>query len=125
MGQNSSGAAGAPSGANKRFSLRAKRRLIVRFGTHAPDHTGFTRDVSETGLSIRTNSVLKPGSTIQVEVQFPDESFLLWARVIWAKKVPAQLAHVLDCGMGVCFIDPPADWIEYCRAWKTKIGVES
>ena len=96
---------------------------MVRFGTQVADRTGFTKDVSETGLFIRTNGVSRPGTTVQVELQFPDRSFRLWARVVWAKKVPAQLAHILDCGMGVCFIDPPADWLEYCREWKAKLGV--
>lgn len=96
---------------------------MVRFGVRNADRTAFTRDISETGLFIKTNSILKPGSTVQVSLQFPDKTFSLWARVVWAKKVPTQLAHILDCGMGVCFIDPPVDWIEYCRVWKARIGI--
>jgi hypothetical protein len=110
-------------GSGNRRTQRARRRLMVRFGTEAAERTGFTKDISETGVFIRTNMVARPGTTLQVELQFPDRSFQLWARVVWAKKVPPQLAHLMDCGMGVCFIDPPADWIDYCLAWKAKIGV--
>jgi Tfp pilus assembly protein PilZ len=106
----------------KRVKGRAKRRLMVKFGTSAADKTAFTKNVSETGLFVQTNSVFKPGTTIQVTIQFPDNSFSMWARVIWAKAVPPQLAHVLECGMGVCFIDPSAEWLKHFRAWSKKVG---
>lgn len=118
-------ATGDRGGAGRRHNQRAKRRMMVRFGTQGAHHTGFTKDISETGLFIRTNTVSRPGTTLQVEIAFPEQTFLLWARVVWAKKVPPQLAHLMDCGMGVCFIDPPADWLEFCSAWKAKIGVGS
>ena len=57
---------------------------------------------------------------MQVELIFPDRTFKLWARVIWAKKVPPQLAHILDCGMGVCFSDPSADWVDYFADWQAQ-----
>jgi Tfp pilus assembly protein PilZ len=102
---------------DKRETGRAKKRLLVRYGVEKADRTGFTKNLSVTGLYIKTNNVLKPGSTIQIDLQFPDRKFSMWARVVWAKKVPPQLAHVLECGMGVCFIDPGPEWIEYFRSW--------
>jgi hypothetical protein len=104
-------------GTDKRELGRAKKRVMVRYGLEKPDRTGFTKNVSETGLYIKTNNVLKPGLTIQIELHFPDRKFSMWARVVWAKKVPPQLAHVLECGMGICFIDPSPEWVEYFRAW--------
>ena len=114
-----------PAGKERnRKASRARRRLMVRFGTQVPEKTGFTKDISETGLFIRTNSVIAPGKTIQVQVEFPEEKFTLWAKVIWAKKVPPQLAHIMDCGMGVHFIEPPAGWLKFCKEWKAGLGVE-
>lgn len=106
----------------KRIVNRAKRRLMVRFGTSAAEKTAFTKNVSETGLFVQTNSVFKPGTTIQVNIQFPDQQFSMWARVIWAKAVPPQLAHVLECGMGLCFIDPSPEWLAFFREWGKKSG---
>lgn len=96
---------------------RAHKRLLVRFGTHSPEKSAFTKNVSDTGLFLQTNSVCKPGTTIQVLMQFPDREFSMWARVVWAKRVPPQLAHVLECGMGICFIDPSPEWLDYFRRW--------
>lgn len=106
----------------KRVKNRTKRRLMVRFGTSAAEKTAFTKNVSETGLFVQTNAVFKPGTTIQVQLQFPDKKFSMWARVVWAKTVPPQLAHILECGMGVCFIEPSAEWLSYFRDWSNKIG---
>ncbi len=108
---------------DKRITKRTRRRLMVRYGAGSPDKTAFTKNVSDTGLFLQTNSVVQPGTTIQVEIIFPDRSFNMWARVVWAKKVPPQLAHVVACGMGICFIDPPADWIEYYHLWARKMGL--
>ena len=108
----------------KRIFNRAKRRVMVRYGTSAADKTAFTKNVSETGLFVGTNNVFKPGTTIQVNLEFPDRLFSMWARVVWAKAVPPQLAHVLECGMGVCFVDPPAEWLTFYKEWARKMGVE-
>ena len=95
---------------------------MVKFGTDKADRTAFTKNLSETGLFIGTNNVFKPGTTIQVELKFPDHTFIMWARVIWAKKVPSQLAHVVECGMGVCFVDPSVEWLEFYEQWKSQFS---
>ena len=114
--------AGTSAKANdKRVRNRTKRRLMVKYGTSTADKTAFTKNVSETGLYVQTNAVFAPGTTIQVQIEFPSRQFSMWARVVWAKKVPPQLAHVLDCGMGVCFIDPTPEWLSFFRDWSRKL----
>lgn len=97
---------------------------MVRYGTSTAEKTAFTKNVSETGLFVQTNQVFKPGTTIQVQIQFPDRTFSMWARVVWAKAVPPQLSHILECGMGVCFIDPTPEWLQHYRDWAKKVGAD-
>ena len=106
----------------KRGRGRTKRRLMVRYGQQVADRTAFTKNVSSTGLFLQTNHVFGPGTTVQVQIHFPDRVFSHWARVAWAKKVPPQLAHVLECGMGVCFLDPAPDWLEFYEKWARSVG---
>ena len=108
---------------NKRSEGRARRRVMVKYGLSAADKTAFTKNLSETGLFIQTNSVFKPGTTIHVAIQFPQDTVSMWAEVVWAKVVPPQLAHVLECGMGVRFVDPTPDWKATFREWKKKAGI--
>ena len=107
---------------NDRRNDRSSRRLMVRFGAHSPEKTAFTKNISETGVFLATNSVFQPGSTIQVQLHFPEKTWSLWARVAWAKKVPPNLAHVLDCGMGLQFVNPGEEWTAFFHAWKDKGG---
>jgi hypothetical protein len=97
---------------------------MVRYGASAPEKTAFTKNLSESGAFLQTNKVLPPGSTMLVEIQFPERTWSLWARVIWAKQVPPQLAHILECGMGIQFIDPGTDFENYFRKWKMKLGLD-
>jgi hypothetical protein len=113
-----------PSGRQEnRLTRRAKSRLMVRFGETVPDRVGFTGNVSESGLFLRTNLVFRPGSTIQLAVQFPERTFTFWGLVVWAKTVPPQLAHILECGMGIRFVEPSTEWVSFYGAWKKKFGI--
>ncbi len=108
---------------NKRNQSRARRRVMVKYGLSTAEKTAFTKNLSETGLFIQTNAVFKPGTTIHVAIQFPQDTVSMWAEVVWAKVVPPALAHVLECGMGVRFIDPTPDWKAFFVEWKKKAGV--
>ncbi len=101
---------------------RARRRVMVRFGAAKLERTAFSKNLSETGAFLRTNSVHAPGSTIQIRMELDGRPFAMWAQVVWAKKAPPRLAHVLDCGMGIRFIDPPTDWLTRFRAWRERAG---
>ena len=80
---------------------RVRGRIRVRFGETHADRMAFTMNVSKTGAFIGTNNVFAPGKKIKIEFNFEDETMTLSARVMWAKKVPPQMAHLLPCGMGV------------------------
>jgi Tfp pilus assembly protein PilZ len=102
---------------------RAKSRVMVRFGATVPDRTAFTRNVSESGLFLQTNQALQPGTKIQLVMQFSERTFTFWGEVVWAKRVPPQLAHLLECGMGIRFIEPGPEWLEFYKTWKKKFVV--
>jgi len=104
----------------KRDTHRAKKRVMVRYGVERPERTAFTKNLSEQGMHIQTNAVVKPGTRLQVELKFPDRTFAMWGTVAWARRVPPQLAHTLPCGMGIAFIDPPAEWVEFFAKWSGK-----
>lgn len=99
---------------------RKRRRLTVRFGVNAPEKTGFTRNISASGVFIQTNLPLPPGTILRIELAFPERTFSLRGRVVWAKKVPAQLAHVIECGMGIRYVQPPAEFKDYFEAWSAR-----
>ena len=94
----------------------------MRFGETHPERMAFTMNVSQTGAFIRTNNVYAPGKTIRVEFNFENESTTLFAQVMWAKKVPPQMAHLLPCGMGLRFLNPGPEWDALLDKWKPSRG---
>ena len=42
----------------------------------------------------------------------------------WAKKVPPNLAHVLDCGMGLHFVEPGEEWLAFFEEWRRKNNLD-
>lgn len=107
---------------DKRHLPRNKRRLLVRYGVEKTDRSAYTQNISEAGLFVRTNRVFKPATTVHLEIHFPGELFHLWGRVAWAKKVPPQLAHILACGMGIRYLDPPVEFLEFYQKWSSPKG---
>jgi hypothetical protein len=105
-------------GEGGRLEERSRKRFLVRFTINGVERTGFTKNISDRGLNIHTNQVARPGTTLPVVVRVEEGTFSLWATVVWAKKVPPELAHLLECGMGVRFIDPTPEWVEFCKRWR-------
>jgi Tfp pilus assembly protein PilZ len=106
----------------KRVEGRTKRRLMVRYGLNEVSKTGFTRNLSDSGMFIQTTQIFKPGTTIQIEVVFPSGKFAIWGRVVRARRVPAQLTSIMASGMGIKFIDSGDEWREKFTAWKAGKG---
>jgi hypothetical protein len=101
-----------------RIAKRSPKRLQVRFGVEKANKVGFTRNVSKTGLFIQTNLPMPPGTILKIEVAFPTRTFALRGLVVWAKKVPARLSHLLVCGMGIRLVQPPPEFNAFYEEWQ-------
>lgn len=91
--------------ADKRDITRHKKRLTIRFGIDEANRMAFTEDISATGMFIKTPNVCVPNSKIKVEFTVDEETVKLEARVMWAKKVPQNMFHLVKkSGMGIRFL---------------------
>jgi len=97
---------GAERVADKRDIQRVNKRLIIRFGVNEAERVAFTENISMAGMFIKTPNVISPNTRIAIEFLLPDgHKIELEARVMWAKKVPANLFHLVKkSGMGVRFL---------------------
>jgi hypothetical protein len=89
--------------ADKRIINRLKKRLAIRFGSDEPSRLAFTEDISANGLFIKTTNIYRPGTLIRVFMELEGGKVVeLEGRVMWAKKVPPQMIHLVrKSGMGV------------------------
>jgi len=91
---------------DKRTPIRLKKRLSVRFGIDDANRVAFTEDISDSGMFIKSLNVCPPNTKIKIEFTPDDINFVhIEARVMWAKKVPQNLFHLVKkSGMGVRFL---------------------
>ena len=89
--------------ADKRNIKRLKKRFTIRFGPDEPSRLAFTEDVSVDGLFIKTTNISRPGTLLRVIMELEGGTVVeLDGRVMWAKKVPPQMIHLVrKSGMGV------------------------
>jgi len=92
--------------AEKRDIKRHKKRLSVRFGIDSATRVAFTEDISITGMFIKTPNVCPPNTKIKIEFDVGESVPIeIEARVMWAKKVPQNMFHLVKkSGMGVRFL---------------------
>lgn len=90
----------------KRDIRRHKKRLSIRFGIDDPNRVAFTEDISKTGMFIKTPNIAPPNTKIRIAFTLSDDQYVeIEARVMWAKKVPQNLFHLVKkSGMGVRFL---------------------
>ena len=91
-------------GHDKRKDERYRKRLSLKFGDAADNviKIGFTEDISDTGIFIRSPAPVAPNTILFVEIKTTkNETILLKGRVMWAKKVPQNMMHRIKGGMGL------------------------
>lgn len=92
--------------ADKRNILRKRKRIALCFGAgESASRRAFSEDISPTGLFIKTANVCNPNTVIRVDLLAGELPISFDARVMWAKRVPQNLFHLVKkSGMGVRII---------------------
>ncbi len=90
----------------RRREPRFARRLQVHFWKHGDDtvYSGFTANISTTGMFIGTASPVKPGSRVRIEVIDEAHGFAVEGVVAHAARVSPLLQKLKTSGMGVRFL---------------------
>jgi hypothetical protein len=92
--------------------LRKRRRFLVEFEAEGIKHTGFTHDMSTSGLFVCTIRTPKPGTVLSMTLHLSkDRDVDLSGVVVRSFRGPAALATVMPSGFGVRFSGaPPEDY---------------
>lgn len=100
---------------SNRKSKRTEKRLLIKFGEDSPRMVGFTGDISQAGIFIKSSKVFNPGTFLKIALTLPNNLVLdLEGHVMWAKKVPPSLHRFTKkSGMGVLIHNPPMEYIGF------------
>jgi PilZ domain len=95
-----------------------KRRFLVEFESAGIKHTGFTHDMSTSGLFVCSIRSPKPGTVVSMILRrSKDEDVGLTGVVVRSFRGPTSLAGLLPSGFGVQFSQTPPE--EYFRLLAT------
>ncbi len=89
----------------RRLSKRKARRVQVKFWDTADrvPRSGYTINVSPTGLFVGTNRPLPPGRKVSLSISLDDREIDLDGTVVHAARVSPLLQRLRPSGMGVRF----------------------
>jgi hypothetical protein len=88
----------------RRYPGRSRHRVAVRFGVERVTHLGYTTDLGENGLFLRSNKLHPPGTILQLELDHPDGVRRVRGVVRWVKQVSPAFRHSHRGGMGIEFL---------------------
>ena len=92
-------------GKDRRRSKRHRRRLAVKFWRGDVEGTGFTVDVSNTGLMVQTTAPADIGARFHIELQLPGGRSYFTEGVVARKKVyPRHAASIFKPWLGFRFV---------------------
>jgi PilZ domain-containing protein len=90
-------------GAERRRHARLRKRYSVRFGPGDLAHSGYTQDISDSGLYLLANIIYPPNTVLVLQVEYPEKTLTLRGIVRWSKDLPPAFRRNLRGGMGVEF----------------------
>lgn len=109
--------------ADKRDLKRHKKRISIHFGISETNRIAFTEDISLCGMFIKTPNVAPPNSVVKISFSIDGVPVEVEARVMWAKKVPQNMFHLVKkSGMGVRFLRFHSGEEEYRRLCREMAG---
>jgi hypothetical protein len=92
------------SGKDRRKSKRFRKRAKIRFWWADFEGTGFTSDISDTGLLIETNKPIEIGSRLNIEVTHGEDSFFGTVVIVRQKTYPRQARSMFKPALGARFL---------------------
>ena len=90
----------------RRRHPRVRKRFVVRFGHGDLAHSGYTQDISDSGVYLQANVIYPPHTILVLQIDYPEKTVSARGVVRWSKDLPPAFRRSLRGGMGVEFITP-------------------
>ena len=100
--------------AERRSFARKKRRFLVEFHLQESNCTGFTYDISPTGIFVRSVRLPALGSYLTANLHLAaGKRIAVRGHVVRSHRVPAELARVVPSGYAMRLSDTPEDYFQF------------
>ncbi len=100
--------------AERRLFARKKRRFLVEFSLQGANCTGFTYDVSPTGIFVRSIRLPFPGTVLTAHLHLPEgKRIAVRGKVVRSFRVPPALSRLIPSGFSMRLADTPEDYFQF------------
>jgi hypothetical protein len=100
--------------AERRGFARKKRRFLVEFQFQGGACSGFTYDVSPTGIFVRSNRLPRPGTFLTANLHLPEGKRIpVHGEVLRSFRVPPGLTRVVPSGFSMRLSETPEDYFQF------------
>jgi hypothetical protein len=100
--------------AERRSFARKKRRFLVEFDLRGASCTGFTYDVSPTGIFVRSARLPEPGTQLRAQLHVPEGRKIdVRGKVVRSFRVPSALSRVVPSGFSIRLAETPEDYFQF------------
>lgn len=99
---------------DRREFARKKRRFLIEFPLQGSNCTGFTYDISRTGIFVRSIRLPAPGTYLTANLHLTTgKRIAVRGRVLRSHRVPAELARIVPSGFSMSLVDVPEDYFQF------------
>lgn len=100
--------------AERRAFARKKRRFLVEFSLQGANCTGFTYDVSPTGIFVRSVRLPPPGTIVTANLHLPDgKRIAVRGKVVRSFRVPPALSRLIPSGFSIRISESPEEYFQF------------
>ena len=101
----------------RRGFARKKRRFLVEFEMKGSSGTGFTYDISPSGIFVRSIRLPDPGTNVTANLHLnAGRRIVVHGRVVRSRRVPAQLTRLVPSGFSLRLSDAPEDYFRFVES---------
>ena len=98
----------------RRGFARKKRRFLVEFQMRGSTFTGFTYDISPSGIFVRSIRLPDPGTTLTANLHLnAGRRIAVQGRVVRSHRVPAGLVRIVPSGFSIRLSNAPEDYFQF------------
>ena len=98
----------------RRSFARKKRRFLVEYRLRERPCTGFTYDVSPSGIFVRAIRLPEPGTALTARLHVPDGKRIeVRGKVVRSFRVPPALSRVVPSGFSIRLAETPEDYFQF------------
>ena len=98
----------------RRSFARKKRRFLVEYHLRGAQCTGFTYDVSPSGIFVRSVRLPEPGTALTAQLHLPEgKKVEVRGRVVRSFRVPPALSRVIPSGFSIRLAETPEDYYQF------------